>query len=105
MIAPYQEIENPFDCFVRELGEGCALFLIPGSMHSNPQFIVMLYDSGDLRVVDMRDMKLYGNPTNGQPLTPPIPDSWKKRSTNKNEKDSNDYLNRVYCNGSGLPDH
>jgi hypothetical protein len=72
------EIHNPFDVYVRQLGEGLALFLIAGSVTSNPQFIVKFYHTGDVRTVDQNDIKIYGNPTAGESLIPEIPESWKK---------------------------
>jgi hypothetical protein len=44
--------------------------MISGSIHSNPQFIIRLYNSGDIRTIDQNDIKIYGNPTTGEPLTP-----------------------------------
>ncbi len=70
MIQTIHEIENPFDVEVNELGYGVALFLIAGSIHSNPQFIVRLYNSGILRTVDQNDIKVYGNPSSGEKLNP-----------------------------------
>jgi hypothetical protein len=64
------EILNPFDVEVRELGYGVALFLITGSIHSNPQFIVRFYHTGELRTVDQNDLRVYGNPTAGESLKP-----------------------------------
>jgi hypothetical protein len=64
------EILNPFDVEVRELGYGVALFLITGSIHSNPQFIVRFYNTGELRTVDQNDLRVYGNPTAGESLKP-----------------------------------
>jgi len=72
------EIHNPFDVYVRELGHGMAMFLIAGSVTSNPQFIVKFYHTGDVRTVDQNDIKIYGNPTAGESLIPDIPESWKK---------------------------
>lgn len=69
MIQTIHEIENPFDV-VTPLGYGVALFLISGSIHSNPQFIVRIYNSGDIRTIDQNDIKIYGNPTTGESLTP-----------------------------------
>jgi hypothetical protein len=69
MIQTIHEIENPFDVET-PLGYGVALFLIAGSIHSNPQFIIRLYNSGDVRTVDQNDIKIYGNPTTGESLTP-----------------------------------
>lgn len=64
MIQTIHEIQDPFDVKT-PLGEGTALFLIAGSMHSNPNFIVRLYESGDLRTFDQNDIKVYGNPMTG----------------------------------------
>lgn len=64
------EIVNPFDVEVRELGYGVAIFMIAGSIHSNPQFIVRLYNTGELRTVDQNDLRVYGNPSAGESLAP-----------------------------------
>jgi hypothetical protein len=69
MIQTIHEIENPFDVET-PLGYGVTLFLISGSIHSNPQFIIRLYNTGDVRTVDQNDIKIYGNPTTGESLTP-----------------------------------
>lgn len=63
------EILNPFDVDT-PLGHGVALFMIAGSIHSNPQFIVRLYHSGIVRTIDQNDIKIYGNPTAGEKLKP-----------------------------------
>ena len=63
------EIVNPFDVDT-PLGYGVALFMIAGSIHSNPQFIVRFYETGLVRTVDQNDIKIYGNPTTGEPLKP-----------------------------------
>jgi hypothetical protein len=55
---------------VKELGYGVALFLIAGSIHSNPQFIIRFYNTGILRTVDQNDIIVYGNPTAGESLIP-----------------------------------
>lgn len=70
------EVSNPFDVYVKELGEAMVKFIILGSTSSNPQYIVRLYGSGFNRVVDMRDIIEYGNPTTGEPLIPSIPIEW-----------------------------
>ncbi len=70
------EISNPFDGYARKLGYCLVLFLIAGSVNSNPQFIVRIYHSGDIRTVDQNDIKTYGNPTAGENLVPEIPDDW-----------------------------
>lgn len=63
------EIMNPFDVDT-PLGYGVALFMISGSIHSNPQFIVRLYNSGQVRTIDQNDIKIYGNPTTGENINP-----------------------------------
>ena len=70
------EIHNPFDVYVKELGHCLAMFLISGSVTSNPQFIVKIYHSGELRTVDQNDMRVYGNPSAGEKLVPEIPMEW-----------------------------
>lgn len=78
------ELNDPFDCFVKGLGECIALYIISGgSIHGNPQFMVRIHDSGDLRVVDMRDIRTYGNPSAGQPLVPDGIKEWKNESKPK----------------------
>lgn len=81
IVQTMHEIVNPFDVYVRKLGPGLALFLTAGSVHSNPQFIVRLYNSGSIRTVDQNDLILYGNPTAGEQLVPPIPDEWKTKTS------------------------
>jgi len=63
------EIMNPFDVET-PLGYGVALFMITGSIHSNPQFIVRFYETGLVRTIDQNDIKIYGNPTTGESLKP-----------------------------------
>ena len=70
IIQTIHEIVNPFDVEVRKLGHGVALFMIAGSIHSNPQFIVRFYNTGEVRTVDQNDIQIYGNPTTGEPLVP-----------------------------------
>ena len=70
IVQTVHEILNPFDVEVKELGHGVALFLIAGSIHSNPQFIVRFYHSGELRTVDQNDLRVYGNLSAGESLKP-----------------------------------
>jgi hypothetical protein len=70
IIQTIHEILNPFDVEVKKLGHGVALFIIAGSIHSNPQFIIRFYNTGEVRTVDQNDIQIYGNPTTGEPLTP-----------------------------------
>ncbi len=70
IIQTIHEIVNPFDVEVKKLGHGVAIFMIAGSIHSNPQFIVRFYNTGEVRTVDQNDIQIYGNPTTGEPLVP-----------------------------------
>ena len=70
IIQTIHEIVNPFDVEVKKLGHGVAIFMIAGSIHSNPQFVVKLYDTGILRTVDQNDIKVFGNPTAGESINP-----------------------------------
>ena len=69
IVQTIHEILNPFDVQT-PLGYGVALFMIAGSIHSNPQFVVKMYDTGILRTIDQNDIKVYGNPSNGEKLNP-----------------------------------
>jgi hypothetical protein len=69
IVQTIHEIVNPFDVET-PLGYGVALFIIAGSIHSNPQFIIRLYDTGIVRTVDQNDIRIYGNPTTGENLKP-----------------------------------
>tara|TARA_R110000868_G_scaffold304243_1_gene564779 strand:- start:1269 stop:1523 length:255 start_codon:yes stop_codon:yes gene_type:complete len=77
------EINNPFDVYVKELGHSLALFLIAGSVSSNPQFIVKVYHTGELRTIDQNDLRMYGNPSAGEKLVPEVPKEWLINSNNK----------------------
>jgi hypothetical protein len=70
IVQTIHEIVNPFDVEVNKLGYGVAIFMIAGSIHSNPQFIVRFYNTGELRTVDQNDLLVYGNPSAGESLTP-----------------------------------
>jgi hypothetical protein len=74
------EISNPFDCEVRGHGYCMAKFLILGSTSGNPQYIIRQYHTGMHTVVDMKDLREYGNPSAGELLTPKIPEEWTKKS-------------------------
>jgi hypothetical protein len=69
IVQTIHEILNPFDVET-PLGHGVALFMIAGSIHSNPQFIVKLYHTGLLRTIDQNDIKVFGNPTAGESINP-----------------------------------
>ena len=70
------EISNPFDVYVKKLGYGVAMFLFIGSNTCNPNFMVKIYNDGKMRMVDMIDMLVYGNPQYGEDLIPQIPEDW-----------------------------
>jgi hypothetical protein len=90
------EIHNPFDAYAKQLGECLVMFMITGSVTSNPQFIVRVYHSGIIRTVDQNDLIVYGNPTTGESLTPPIPEDWnvKKSRWPKGAKHNMDFLKK-----------
>jgi hypothetical protein len=70
IVQTIHEIVNPFDVYEKKHGYGVVLFMIAGSIHSNPQFIVKFYKTGILRTVDQNDLVVYGNPTAGEKLNP-----------------------------------
>lgn len=86
IVQTIHEILNPFDVYVKELGHGVAMFMIAGSITSNPQFMVKFYHTGDIRTVDQNDIKIYGNPTAGEKLIPEIPEEWKANKKEIEEK-------------------
>ena len=90
------EIHNPFDAYAKQLGECLVIFMITGSVTSNPQFIVRVYYSGIIRTVDQNDLIVYGNPTAGESLTPPIAEDWtvKKSRWPKGAKHNMDFLKK-----------
>ena len=65
IVQTIHEILNPFDVNT-PIGEGTALFIIAGSIHSNPQFIVRLHGTGDVRTIDQNHIRIYGNPMDGR---------------------------------------
>lgn len=72
IVQTVHEILNPFDVEVDKLGYGVAIFMITGSIHSNPQFIVRFYNTGELRTVDQNNLRVYGNPSAGESLKPKV---------------------------------
>jgi len=70
------ELANPFDAFAKHIGYVLVKYMTIGSSSSNPQFLVKVYHSGDLRTVDQNDLKEYGNPAAGEKLVPHIPLDW-----------------------------
>jgi hypothetical protein len=65
IVQTIHEILNPFDVET-PIGTGTALFMIAGSIHSNPQFIVRLHNTGKVRTIDQNDVHIYGNPMDGR---------------------------------------
>ena len=98
MIQTIHEVEDRFDGYARALGPCTVMFLTAGSTTSNPQFIVRLYVSGQVRTVDQNDILLYGNPGFNEPLVPDIPYDWltaedrKQRDEKNINSTSSDYL-------------
>ena len=56
------ELADPWDCVVRDLGEGSVRLICWGSVNANPCYLVRLYGSGRLVVVDQSDLTIAGNP-------------------------------------------
>ncbi len=77
MIQTIHEVMDRFDGYAKNLGDCTIYFLFAGSSTCNPQFMVRLHGTGDMRMVDQNDVKVYGNPQTGEPLTPFIPEDWK----------------------------
>ena len=70
---------------LRKLGH-CLVFIHDhGSVKPNPQFIVRFYHTGEIRTVDQNDLKLYGNPSAGESLTPQIPDDLEGKEETRKE--------------------
>lgn len=86
IIQTIHEVVNPMDGYVRTLGHCLVLFMVAGSVSSNPQFTVRFYNSGDLRTVDQNDIKLYGNPSAGESLVPELPEDWLTEADKKKKK-------------------
>ena len=63
------ELADPWDCVVRDLGEGSVRLICWGSVNANPAYLVRLYGSGRLVVVDQSDLTIAGNP--GDPRDTP----------------------------------
>ena len=71
------ELADPIDCFVREHGEGSIRVIVWGSVNANPGFLVRLYGSGKVLVVDQSDLRMYGNPGDPRDAGPlDIPNDW-----------------------------
>lgn len=70
------ELATPLDAFVRNIGPCTVLFLVLAA--PSPKFIVRVSGKGDLRTVDMEDIKVYGDPATGEALIPEIPKDWIK---------------------------
>ncbi len=75
------EVANPFDVYAKKFGHSLVRFIITGSTSSNPQYIIRVYHTGEHRVVDMTEIREYGNPSAGESLIPQIPPEWEKKSS------------------------
>lgn len=81
MTQTIHELQNTFDAYAKGHGYCLVLFLIYNSNPlANPQFIIKVYHSGDIRTVDQNDLKVYGNPAAGEALIPEIPEDWKPKT-------------------------
>lgn len=60
------------------LGYGTALLITTPSYLSNSIVYVKIEATGELKHFDTNDIRIYGSPTYGENLVPPIPDDWKK---------------------------
>lgn len=60
------EWSSPAEGFARGLGDCIILQNTLGCYSCNPQFLVMLTESGELRTVDQNCLALYGNPSDGR---------------------------------------
>ena len=56
------ELQDPMDCVVRQHGEGSIRVIVWGSVNANPAYLVRLYGSGRMLVVDQSDLLVQGNP-------------------------------------------
>jgi hypothetical protein len=68
---------NPTLAVHTPLGIGKAIFLIDYGTETNSVWKVCLEDGRTLNFYD-DDIRMYGNPMDGEDLTPDIPDNWKK---------------------------
>jgi len=66
------ELSEPWDCTVRDLGEGAIRVLVWGSVSCNPSAWVRLYGSGQMRVVDQNDLIVHGNPGDPRDVPPKV---------------------------------
>ena len=72
------ELSDPPDCVVRHHGEGSIRVMVWGSLNANPQFLVRLYGSGKVLVVDQSDLRMAGNPGDERDEGGlQIPEDWK----------------------------
>jgi hypothetical protein len=76
MTQTIHEVHNPFDAYAKNLGHCLVMFMVAGSPTSNPQFVVRIYHTGELRTIDQNDLRVYGNPSAGESLIPKIPADW-----------------------------
>lgn len=74
------ELQDTWDCYVRAHGEGNVRLIVWGSVNSNPSYLVRLYGSGKLLVVDQSDLRIAGNPgeVRDDPAGYVIPDDWRR---------------------------
>jgi len=80
------------------LGKGTVLIITTPSYLANSILYVKMEKTGELKHFDSNDVRLYGSPTYGEDLVPPIPSGWKNSDTvNKlptGAKRNTDFLNK-----------
>ena len=91
------ELSDPPDCVVRHHGEGSIRVMVWGSLNANPQFLVRLYGSGKVLVVDQSDLRMAGNPGDERDEGGlQIPEDWTPK-----RRDSDDIPEWTMCNRPG----
>ena len=95
-VADEQEAKKIMDVLAEQ-----HLFLFANNIipdYSNSILYVKMEKTGELKHFDSNDVRLYGSPTYGEDLVPPIPSGWKNSDTvNKlpeGAKRNTDFLNK-----------
>jgi hypothetical protein len=79
------EWSSPADCYVKGLGECMILQNTLGCYSCNPQFLVLILSTGELRTCDQNSVALYGNPSTGLPLESDLIKKWKLEDESKKQ--------------------
>lgn len=77
------EWTSPAECYVKGLGDCLILQNTLGCYSCNPQFLVMILLTGELRTIDQNNLALYGNPSAGQKLESDLIKQWKLEDESK----------------------